>query len=130
MIANLVRKRFPKEKTRDSWGREEQGEEPRFSRFFLDITGPFVYRMRCFGTRLCPIRSRLISHLISVEEIIAVFTNMVPPKDEGMISIPSDMTLDVRDNPVILFITSFRGYHHCKHAGTDGYHRQVTNRAT
>ena len=78
---------------------------------------------------MCPIRSRLISHLISAEEIIAVFRNLVPPKDEGMISIPPDMTLDVPDNPVILFITSFHGCHHRKHVGTDGYHRQVTNRA-
>jgi hypothetical protein len=106
-----------------------RGEKARFSRFLLDIPGSFVYCVRCFGTSLWPIRSRLISHLISAEGIIAVFRNLVPPKDEGMISILPDMTLDVPDNPVILFITSFHGYHHRKHAGTDGYHRQVTNRA-
>lgn len=60
--------------------------------------------MRCFGTSLCPIRSRLISHLISTEEIIALLKNLVPPKDEGMISIRPDMTLDVPDNPVIPFL--------------------------
>ena len=110
-------------------GASPRGEEPRFFRVLLDIPGSFVYCVRCFGTSPCPIRSRLISHLISAEEMIAVFRNLVPPKDEGMISIPPDMTLDVRDKPVILFLTSFRGYHHRKHAGTNGYHRQGTNRA-
>jgi hypothetical protein len=76
---------------------------------------------------LCPIRSRLISHLNSAEEIIAVFRNLVPPKDEGMNGIPPDMILDVVDNPVVLFVSSFRGYHHRKHAGTDVCHRQETN---
>jgi hypothetical protein len=47
-----------------------------------------------------------------------------------MIRNPPDMTRDAPDNPVILFITSIRGYHHRKRVGTAGYHRQVANRAT
>jgi hypothetical protein len=72
--------------------------------FLLDIPGPFVYCMRCFGTSLCPIRSRPISHLTSTEDIFALLKNLVPPKDEGMISIRPDMTLDVPDNPVLPFL--------------------------
>lgn len=60
---------------------------------------------------------------------MAVFKNLVPAKDEGMVSIRPDMTLDVPDNPVIPFITAFHEYHHRKHAGTDGYHQQGTNGA-
>ena len=60
--------------------------------------------MRCFGTSLCPIRSRLISHLSSTEEIFALLKNLVPAEDEGMIGIRSEMLLDVPDNPALPFL--------------------------
>ena len=53
---------------------------------------------------MCPIRSRLISHRISTEEIFALLKNLVPPKDDRMNIIRPDMTLDVPDNPVIPFL--------------------------